>query len=64
MGIETAKITIVNAMGQLIHTSEAQIISGKLQHEVSLNGDPASGMYMMRIELNGKQDIRRFTITK
>ncbi|MCB0696057.1 MAG: T9SS type A sorting domain-containing protein [Chitinophagaceae bacterium] len=64
VGIETAKITIVNAMGQLIHTSEAQIISGKLQHEVSLNGDPASGMYMMRIELNGKQDIRRFTITK
>ena len=62
-GNEKATITVVNAVGQVLYTGEASVNMGKLNHEINMN-TPAAGMYMVRIDVNGKQEVRRFSVTQ
>lgn len=64
VGNEDVKITIVNALGQVIYTDHAKTNGGKLLHEINMNTQPAAGMYIMRLEVNGKQDLKRFNVTQ
>lgn len=63
-GTKEAKITILNSLGQMIHTETATINGGKLNHVVNLNTEPAAGMYMIRLEVDGKTELKRFSIAK
>jgi len=63
-GEATANITITNTLGQVIHKSVANVSGGKLNHTVNLETTPAAGMYIMRLEIDGKQDVLRFHIVE
>lgn len=63
-GTKEAKIAILNSLGQVIHMETATINGGKLNHIVNLNTEPAAGMYMIRLEVDGKTDLKRFSIAK
>lgn len=64
IGTGKANIMISNAVGQLVYNNNFDIVSGKLNHVVDLNGQLAPGTYIMRIEYDGKQDIRRFNVVQ
>lgn len=63
-GTQTAKIAIINTVGQVIYNEEVAAHSGKLYHEINLEGKCAAGVYMMRIDINGQQEVRRFNISQ
>lgn len=63
-GSTNAKITVLNTLGQVVHLSSTKVNGGKLNAEVALEGDATPGMYMMRIEIDGRMDLVRFTISK
>jgi hypothetical protein len=62
VGEATANITITNAVGQVIYKSAANIAGGKLNHTINMASSPASGLYIMRLEIDGKHDVLRFQI--
>lgn len=63
-GEVTANITITNALGQVMHKTTTVITGGKLNHTVNLQTSPAPGIYIMRLEIDGRQDVRRFHIAE
>lgn len=63
-GTQTAKIAVINTVGQVIYNEEIATHSGKLYHEINLQGKCAAGVYMMRIDINGQQEVRRFNISQ
>lgn len=63
-GTVAANITITNALGQVIYKTTAEIVAGKLNHVINMDANPASGIYIMRLEVEGKQDVRRFHIAE
>lgn len=61
-GVSTANITVTNALGQVVYKSVADIISGKLNHEINMGNTPAAGMYIMHLQVDGNSQVLRFNV--
>lgn len=61
-GTSVASITITNALGQVIHRSSANIAGGKLNHVINMDTTPAAGLYIIRMEVDGQNEVLRFHI--
>lgn len=63
-GNATVHIDIMNALGQSVHQTEAEVVSGKLEHVVNMNGELTPGVYIIRIKADGMEEVRRFNISR
>lgn len=63
-GAETAKIAVVNTLGQVIYTANAIIQSGRLYHEIDMNGRVTPGIYVIHIDVNNQPVTMQFNIAQ
>lgn len=64
LGAGNVRLAVVNALGQKMYTAHVELLGGELQHQVDLDGKLAPGLYMINIELNGKSEVRKFTVSE
>lgn len=57
-------ITILNTVGQIIHTETIQLQTGKINHTVRTRGDLPNGTYTLKLDYDGEVDYKRFVILK
>jgi hypothetical protein len=60
----TAKIELVNTMGQTVSTNNASINNGTLYKNVSISSSLAAGMYIVRVVSNNKMYLARLVYEK
>lgn len=49
----TARIQVINAMGQQVHEQRAEVRDGQLDTDIRLDGKFTAGIYIVRMVLNG-----------
>lgn len=57
----TADITIINTLGQIVHSSETNITDQTINERINLN-DVASGLYLLRLDINGQRANIKFRV--
>ena len=51
----SAKLQIINTLGQTVFTSQVEVIDGFLKHEINLSEKDSKGIYIVRLLLGGGQ---------
>jgi len=64
LGGNTAFITVMNTVGQVVYTAEANATQGSFEHHVDLGSKVAPGVYMMNLVVDGKHELVKFNITE
>ena len=57
----TANITIINTLGQIVHRSETNITDQTINERINLN-DVASGLYLLRLDINSQRANIKFRV--
>lgn len=60
---EKVQLQILNAVGQVVYTNEANTTNGKLQQDINL-GSIANGIYLLRIQAGAEQQNISFRIAQ
>ena len=61
-GDDEATIEIIDLLGQVVYKKAINITNSKIDEQVQIGGNIASGMYMLRINSTNAQKVIRFTI--
>lgn len=56
-----ANITIINTLGQIVYRSESNITDQTINERINLN-DVASGLYLLRLDINGQRANIKFRV--
>lgn len=62
-GVAKATCTVVNAVGQVVYHTAIEVNGGELNHVIDMQRDPAPGIYIMKLDVEGRQELIRFHIT-
>lgn len=60
----SAKIEILNMLGQIVQTDIATISQGALNKDIRLNNELPNGIYLLKTYIGGKSEIKRFELNK
>jgi hypothetical protein len=63
-GTGVAEIKILNLLGTVVYTAQAKLNDQKMNHEVKLADELASGMYLIQITSGGVNEVVRFNLQK
>lgn len=59
-----ADVFVMNTVGEIIYSSTAEVTNGNIISEMNLNNDISSGLYIVKVVVDGKQYNQRLTIIK
>lgn len=61
---ETVTIEIIDVLGRIIYTNDAQLNNGKLDMKVIISEDVANGTYLLKVKNSKANEVIRFTLNR
>jgi len=63
-GDEEVMLVVTDMLGQVIYTNNVTAVNGKIEEQISLNGNLANGMYLLSVHSANQNNIFHFVIEK
>ncbi len=64
LGNGAVNIAVLNNLGQVVYAAEANAAQGSLDHHIDLGGKVAAGIYILRLSVDGQQELVKFNIAE